>query len=97
MDTLIACMNHAEELGFTTQFKAMPEGLLSLSTQRIFQPAQLKVIHFYRFEGESNPSDNAIVYAIDADGEKGTLVDGYGIASESLISDLMTKVTEMHK
>jgi hypothetical protein len=97
MDTLVACMQHAEELGFTTQFKATPDGLLSLSTQHIFQPAQLKVIHFYRFEGESNPSDSAIVYAIDADGEKGTLVDGYGTASDSLVSDLMAKVTDMHK
>jgi hypothetical protein len=97
MDTLVSCMKHAEELGFIAQFKATPDGLLSLSTQRVFQPAQLKVIHFYRFEGESNPSDSAIVYAIDAAGEKGTLVDGYGTASESLVSDLMAKVTDMHK
>ena len=98
METLVSCLNHLQTTGFVTQFKAVPEGLLSLATQRIFQPEEVKVIHFYRFEGESSPSDSSILYAIEAiDGEKGTLVDGYGNASDEHINNYMQKVKGIHK
>ena len=86
------------KLGFVTQFKATKEGLLSLVTRKIFNPDEVKVIHFYRFEGDSNPSDSSIVYAIETgDGEKGTLVDGYGSTNDSNVSDFMHKVEKIHK
>lgn len=98
METLVMCLNHLNSLGYTTQFKATPEGLLSLTTLRTFQPDQVKVVHFYRFEGESNPSDNAIAYAVQTnDGEKGSLVNGYGTSSDSLVNDFMQKVEHIHK
>jgi hypothetical protein len=94
----VSVFDFLNTLGFETQFKATEQGLLSLTTQKIFQPDEVKVVHFYRFEGDSNPSDSSIVYAIEAnDGEKGTLVDGYGSSSDSLITDFMHKVEEIHK
>lgn len=44
-----------------------------------FDPADLIIECTYRYEGESDPSDSAIVYAITAkNGMKGVLVDSYG-------------------
>jgi len=98
MQTLVSCLNHLNSSGYKTQFKATSEGLLSLTTENIFQHEQVKVVHFYRFEGESNPSDNAIVYAIETnDGEKGTLVNGYGTSSDSLVNDFMQQVEQIHQ
>ena len=98
METLVSCLDHLQTSGFVTQFKATPAGLLSLSTERIFQSYQVTVIHFYRFEGESSPSDSSILYAIEAiDGEKGTLVDGYGNASDENITNFMKGVKGIHK
>jgi hypothetical protein len=55
-------------------------------------------MHFYRFEGESNPSDSSIVYALESsDGEKGTLVDGYGTSSDTHVTHFMQQVKEIHK
>jgi hypothetical protein len=69
-----------------------------LATQKIFQPDQVKIAHFYRFEGESDTSDSAILYAIEvSDGEKGTLVDGYGTESDVLITNFMQAVEQIHK
>jgi hypothetical protein len=98
MDTLVKCLHSLEQSGFATQFKATPLGLLSLTTEITFQPTELTVAHFYRFEGESNPSDNAIVYAIETKtGEKGTLVDGYGTASDEYVTSFIKQVTAIHK
>lgn len=44
-----------------------------------YSPSQLSIDEFHRFEGESDPADNSIIYAVTAnDGTKGTLVDAFG-------------------
>lgn len=49
-------------------------------------------------EGESNPEDSSIMYAIETyDKEKGTIVDGYGTASDPATADFMRKVNNIHK
>ncbi|HEY5392119.1 MAG TPA: hypothetical protein VIJ57_08385 [Hanamia sp.] len=93
MKTLVSVLGHLTSLGFETQFKATEQGLSSLKTQKIFQSDEIEVVHFYRFEGESDPDDNAILYAIVTnDGEKGTLVDAYGIYSDTNITNFMQSV-----
>lgn len=49
---------------------------------------------FYRFEGESNPSDAAILYAISSDRHqlKGVLVNAYGIYSEPVTDEMLQKL-----
>ena len=98
MDTLIDCLNHLQTKGFRTQFKAIREGLLSLESMNVFRPEDVEVVHFYRFEGESNPADESILYAIETNnGEKGTLVDGYGNSGDSYASTYMQQVKGLHK
>ena len=98
MKSLVTILSELITAGFDTQFKATSKGLLSLKTRKVYQPNGVKIIHFYRFEGESDPSDSSIVYAIEANGsEKGTLVDGYGVASDSQVTEFMAKVEDLHK
>jgi hypothetical protein len=48
---------------------------------------------FYRFEGDSNPDDNAIIFAISSkDGWKGTLLDAYGVYADSLSNEMIEKL-----
>ncbi len=98
MEPLVNVLKKVETLGFTTQFQATETGLHSLATDKVYQPHEVKVIHFYRFEGESNQDDNAILYAIETvAGEKGTLIDAYGPSGDTLISEFMVKVDGIHK
>ncbi|MBA3682864.1 MAG: hypothetical protein H0W73_17120, partial [Bacteroidetes bacterium] len=79
MTTMVGCMNKLQADGYTENFVAKEKGLEAPSTQKIYIPEQIKIASFYRFEGESDPGDNAIVYAIETnDGIKGMLVDSYG-------------------
>lgn len=98
MDSLVTILNSLEAEGYKTQFKATDKGLESLSTFKLFQPAETKILHFFRFEGESDPEDSAIVYAIETNGgEKGTLVDSFGPYSDPLVGHFIDKVKEIHK
>ncbi len=45
-----------------------------------YRPEDLKIIKTYRFEGESDPSDQSILYVIEAtDGMIGYSIDAYGV------------------
>lgn len=98
MDTLVSCSNTLNKLGFTIQFKAQQNGLKSLTTERIYKPEEVKIVNFYRFEGDSNPEDNSILYAIETlNGEKGTLVDAYGPYSDTHVTNFVQQVDEIIK
>jgi hypothetical protein len=98
MSTMVSCTNSLDKQGFTSQFKATPAGLLSVKTDRLYTPEEVKVVNFYRFEGESNPSDNAILYAIETiTGEQGTLTDSYGANSDTNITNFMNDVDLIEK
>lgn len=98
MKTLTSCMRKLDKLGFTTQFKVNNMGAKSLDTEKLFAPHQVKIVNFYRFEGSSNPDDNAILYAIETeDGEKGTLTDAYGAYGDLHIAHFIKEVEDISK
>ena len=98
MSPIVSVMSDLTQKGYTTQFKATDKGLCSMTTQKNFKPDQIEIKHFYRFEGESDPNDNSILYAIETKtGEKGTLLDSYGAYSDPLISGFIKKVENIQK
>ena len=54
-------------------------------------PHEFVVDQHHRFEGPSDPGDEAVVYAISSPkyNIKGTLVNGYGIYSEPLADEMV--------
>ncbi|MBA2612085.1 MAG: hypothetical protein H0U95_08945 [Bacteroidetes bacterium] len=80
-------------------FIAKEKGLEAPSTKKTYKAEEVKVSSFYRFEGESDPGDNAIVYAIETvDGIKGMLVDSYGGPyANRKVSQFITEVEDISK
>lgn len=98
MKTLSSCTRKLSSEGYVTQFKAHRNGIESLETHEIFGPSDVKITNFYRFEGESDPSDNAILYAIETNsGEKGTLTVAYGVYTDLKVSEFVKQVEEIQK
>jgi hypothetical protein len=84
--------------GHTKNFMANDEGLLNLDTNKVYAPHEVKISNFYRFEGESDPADNSILYVIETtDGEKGILTDSYGPYSDANVNDFIKQVEEISK
>lgn len=60
------------------EFNMCKDGFGSCNT-KYYEPEELKIIRTYRFEGDSDPSDNVILYLIEAnDGKIGYSIDAYG-------------------
>lgn len=98
MKTLASCLNKLVLDGYTEDFKAGERGLLSLQHERIYEPGDVQVVNFFRFEGASDPADNSILYVIETnDGIKGTLVDAYGPYADAKVNSFMEEVSEINK
>jgi hypothetical protein len=98
MNTLSACINKVIGEGYKECFKVTSRGLYSTSTSRYYRPEQVQVLNFFRFEGQSDPADNAILYVIEtSDGLKGTLVDAYGTYSDGYTGRFMAEVEDIRK
>lgn len=98
MKSLATCLNRMITDGYTEDFKVTENGLEGVQHHALYHPDQIEVVNFYRFEGESDPDDNAILYIIETnDGKKGTLVDAYGVYSDGKVTQFMNSVQSIHK
>jgi hypothetical protein len=53
-----------------------------------------KIVDVYRYEGNSDPADEAVVYAIESNtGLKGILVAGFGISVDTATTEILAKLT----
>lgn len=91
--TVTETLSALQQEGYVLDFNLKPDCVECGSPNIKLYPDDFVIDKFYRFEGASNPDDNAIVYAISSkDGLRGTLVDAYGIYSESLSDEMIQKL-----
>ena len=97
-DTVIAALNGLKKRGYTTDFNLAFDKLVCNETKVCLDPDEFEITEVYRFEGETNPSDEAVVYAVESKskGMNGVLVNAYGVYADP-VSDAMIKKLSMHR
>lgn len=76
--------------GYVLDFNA--EGSHLVCNGKRFHAGDFEVGDIYRYEGDSDPGDEAIVYAITSvSGEKGVLVSSYGM-DDDISPELLKKL-----
>lgn len=82
MTTLSGVLEKLRLKKMDAEFKMTQEGF-SAGKGKFYNPEDLKIIRTYRFEGESDPQDNSVIYIIEAsDGLTGYSIDAYGVYRE---------------
>lgn len=100
MKTLSGCMKKLHADGFTANFMVNDDTLKLkvIDGEREYGPEEVRITNFYRFEGESDPADTSILYAIETnDGVKGTLSDAYGVYADLEVTQFINEVEEIMK
>jgi hypothetical protein len=97
-NTLTETLNELRKEGYVEDFNLQQNCLECRNGQFKVFSDEFVVDKYYRFEGESNPSDSAILYAISSDRHqlKGILVNAYGIYSDPITDEMLQKL-EMKK
>jgi len=92
LKTLVEVLNDLKEQGYTEDFNFNNGSLAVLGGTGKYSPEEITVNEEFRFEGESNPADSSILYALTtSDGKKGTMVDSYGAASHNDLEAFIKK------
>jgi hypothetical protein len=95
-DTVSEAVNGLHQRGYTFDFDARFDCVVCKDHK--LQPDEFEITEVYRFEGNTDPADEAIVYAIESTkyGIKGILVNGYGANSDELSNDMVKKLSIRH-
>jgi hypothetical protein len=96
-DTLSEAVNGLKARGYSTDFNLSAEGIECRQMPAPLKASEFEITEVYRFEGNSDPADESVVYAIESKhGLKGVLVNGYGASSETLDDDMIKKLAVRH-
>ncbi len=75
--TVSKALKELAEKGFTVDFNVLENRIIN-------SPDDFEIVHVYRYEGESDPGDEATVYGIKSStGEKGVFVAGLSPFTET--------------
>lgn len=81
MNTLSQILEKLRLKGIDNEIKMTDHGKMQgVGLNKIYNPEDLTIIKTYRFEGDSDPADNSVLYILeDNDGQIGYIMDAYGM------------------
>jgi hypothetical protein len=96
--TVSETINGLKNEGYILDFNIKKDCIVCQKTNTVLSPDDFEIDKVFRFEGVSNPDDEAIVYAISSTkfNAKGTLVNGYGIYADEATTVLIEKLKIHH-
>jgi hypothetical protein len=89
--TISEALESYRQQGFTIDFN-LEANCIACETDK-FNADDFEIVDVYRYEGSTDPADEATVYAIQSkSGQKGVLVTGYGMSSDPFSDSLLKKL-----
>lgn len=99
-DTVTEAVNHLAKRGYTTDFEIMTEQecLVCHQSSTHLSPEEFQIDEIYRFEGDTDPGDEMIVYAISSEKHqiKGVVINAYGLYSDPLVYKIVERLKRAH-
>jgi hypothetical protein len=94
-NNLVDAIQDLKARGFSNDFNLKPHCLECIVLKLELHPEDFEIKETYRFEGDSTPDDNSVLYAIESNnGIKGVLVDAYGTYAEALSFEMALKMKQ---
>src|SRR4051794_20793498 len=92
--TMTDVINDLRKQGYDKDLNLRMNRLHCAGLETELSPEDFEVDETYRFEGETDPADEAIVYAISSEKFhlKGILVNAYGVYSDPMVDKMAQKL-----
>ncbi|MEO8068488.1 MAG: phosphoribosylpyrophosphate synthetase [Flavobacteriales bacterium] len=92
--TLSEAVNDLQKRGYTDDLQLADNCVVCDVRGVSLDPAEFHIDEFHRFEGNSDPEDQSIVYAISSakHGVKGVLVNAYGMDAQPMTQAMVAKL-----
>ena len=94
-NNLVDALQDLKVRGYINDFNLKPYCLECVTLNLQLHPEDFEIKEMYRFEDDSTPDDNSVLYAIESkDAVKGVLVDAYGNYAEALSPEMAFKIRQ---
>lgn len=99
LTSMVTVLAQLKKEGCKLDFRVTEDGVLrTMDSEEQFTPDQVRIINFYRFEGETNPDDMAILYVLETtSGAKGTISSSYGPYADETVETFLKQVSDLGK
>ena len=93
-ETVSDAVDRLSAAGYTDDFRAESEGLRAAGTGCVHPPESLIIDEIVRFEGDTDPDDEAIVFALrcTSHGIKGTYAVPYGVNLPAIDAEMVQRL-----
>lgn len=97
-DTVTEAVNGLRSRGYDIDFNIAFDKLVCSENKYCLKPDEFEITEVHRFEGDSNPDDEDVVYAVESkDGKvKGVITSAFGLYADP-VSDKIIQKLSMHK
>ena len=94
-DTVVEALADLNKRGFTHNFNIEFDQIKCLDTGICLLPSAFSITETYRFEGDTNPADEDVVYALTShDGNyKGVITSAYGMYADAVNTAMIKKLS----
>lgn len=90
-DTVSSAIEALRQEGYTTDFRLEKPRMVCPLCRGKYD--EFDIVDIYRYEGDTDPADEASVYAIQSkSGVKGILVTGYGASDDVVSTELLARL-----
>lgn len=93
-DTVTSALQGLKLKGYSVDFNIAFDKLICKENNFCLNISEFEIIQTFRFEGNTDPGDEMIVYAIESkDGSiKGVLTSAYGMYAEGISTEMIKKL-----
>ena len=95
-ETVVAALAGLKARGYTLDFNIAFDKITCNEKGFCLNPHEFEITEVYRFEGDTNPDDEDIVYAIESkDGSiKGSMSSAYGLYADGISAEMIQKLSK---
>jgi len=97
-DTVTEAVKGLKERGYNIDFNIAFDKLICSDSNICLRPDEFEIVEVHRYEGDSNPDDEDVVYAVESkDGKlKGMITSAFGLYADPVSNKIIQKLS-MHK
>ncbi len=94
-DTVVSALNGLNARGYTINFNIAFDKLICSENKTCLNPDEFEIVEMHRFEGNTNPSDEDVVYAIESKtgNIKGIITSAFGMYADKVSTEILSKLT----
>lgn len=94
-DTVTDALRELKRKGYTVDFNIAFDKIICSDNKTCLNPDEFEIVEVHRFEGDSNPADEDVVYVIESKDKKikGTVTGAYGMYADTVSTEMIRKLS----